>query len=65
MNISQRQLYVKEVLLGGVDAVVELAGKGDLKTQLARSAGVSGHRTGSAGAAVKSVQDRCKELVGR
>eukprot|EP00903_Cladosiphon_okamuranus_P009420 g8984.t1 len=60
------QLYVKEVLVGGVDQVSELAQEGDLKGQLAQAAGVGASAKGSSSTAAgggKSVQDRCKELI--
>ncbi|CAM9742590.1 unnamed protein product [Scytosiphon promiscuus] len=67
------QLYVKGVLVGGVDDVCALAEEGNLKAQLAVAGGVGvsagvranvGENTTAAGdAGGKSVQDRCKELV--
>lgn len=64
------QLYVKEVLLGGVDQVSKLAEEGNLKGQLAQAAGVDAGANGSnttaaAAGGGKSVQERCKELIKR
>lgn len=59
------QLYVKEVLVGGVDETVRLAEKGDLKTQLALAVGVDSTATAPAASGIKPVQDRCKELLAR
>lgn len=63
------QLYVKEVLVGGVDNVSKLAEQGDLKAQLALAVGVgnSARKTPPPAAAAGgvSVQDRCKELIKR
>ena len=63
------QLYVKEVLVGGVDQVSKLAEEGDLKGELAQAAGIgasaNGSETTAAAGVGKSVQDRCKELIKR
>lgn len=62
------QLYVKEVLVGGVDQVSKLAEEGDLKGQLAEAAGVGASANGSTTTAAgggKSVRDRCKEIIKR
>ncbi|CAN0062854.1 unnamed protein product [Sphacelaria rigidula] len=59
------QLYVKGVLVGGVDAVEDLLVGGDLKAKLASLGGVgpASAVTGAAGAGITSVTDRCKELI--
>ncbi|CAM9129107.1 unnamed protein product [Laminaria digitata] len=58
------QLYVKGVLVGGVDDAAKLAEGGDLKAQLAVAAGVDvGKATAAAADGSKSVQDRCKKLL--
>lgn len=61
------QLYVKGVLVGGVDDVVKLAEGGDLKAQLSTVGGYGGKRqmAPATGAWQKSVRDRCKELIAR
>ena len=59
------QLYVKGVLVGGVDDVAKLAEDGDLKAQLAVAAGVVGKATAAVTDGPKSVQDRCKKLLAR
>lgn len=66
-NRDKTQLYVKEVLVGGVDDMAKLAEEGDLKAKLALAAGVHAGANGSTTAtgAGKSVQDRCKELIKR
>lgn len=58
------QLYVKGVLVGGVDDAAKLAEGGDLKAQLAVAAGVDVSKAAAAAAdGTKSVQDRCKKLL--
>lgn len=60
------QLYVKGVLVGGVDDVAKLAEDGDLKANLAAAAGVDVSKaTAAAADGAKSVQDRCKKLLAR
>lgn len=60
------QLYVKGVLVGGVDDAAKLAEGGDLKAQLAVAAGVDVSKAAAAAAdGTKSVQDRCKKLLAR
>lgn len=61
------QLYVKAVLVGGVDATVKLAERGELKTQLSELGGFDRMRETAPAAAggSKSVRDRCKELIKR
>ncbi|CAB1105138.1 unnamed protein product [Ectocarpus sp. CCAP 1310/34] len=58
------QLYVKEVLVGGVDEVSKLAEDGDLKNSLANAAGVepSKNTVGAVGGP-KSVEERCKDII--
>eukprot|EP00904_Undaria_pinnatifida_P001553 jgi/Undpi1/11399/HiC_scaffold_30.g13696.m1 len=58
------QLYVKGVLLGGVDNLTKLAENGDLKAQLQVAAGVDVSKVAADAAdGTKSVQDRCKKLL--
>ncbi|CBJ49167.1 glutaredoxin [Ectocarpus siliculosus] len=60
------QLYVKGVLVGGVDEVSKLAEDGDLKNSLANAAGVkpSKNTAGAVGGG-KSVEERCKDIMRR
>ncbi|CAM9177426.1 unnamed protein product [Ectocarpus sp. 13 AM-2016] len=57
------QLYVKGVLVGGVDEVSKLAEDGDLKNSLANAAGVEPRNTAGAVGGGKSVEERCKDLM--
>lgn len=62
------QLYVKEVLVGGVDEVSKLAEDGDLINSLANAAGVAPSKSKNTAGAVgggKSVEERCKDIMKR